>query len=212
MNLSESSHHLHFKGVVKHFHRTNNWIKFLWVAHASPPYPLRLLLTSFCFQSNPLLSVRSLFFSHSRQSLLHIYVILLFSPAYLITTFSYSYRKCDCSSLLPSSTHHLMLWGLTAETISASHFLRIPFVMGCCLGEVMRCSGGPRLNNITGNNRQWPYWVVQVCWTWAGKRQSFVTSDSYAVQLMEADIFLYFIPQMQANWKKHDREFLEKVN
>lgn len=39
-----------------------------------------------------------------------------------------------------------------------------------------------------------------------------MTSDSYAVWLMEADMSLYVIPQMQANWKKHDGESLEKVS
>ena len=39
-----------------------------------------------------------------------------------------------------------------------------------------------------------------------------MTSDSYAVWPMEADISLYVIHQMQANWKKHDGEFLEKVS
>lgn len=39
-----------------------------------------------------------------------------------------------------------------------------------------------------------------------------MTSDSYAVWPMEADIFLYVIPQMQANWKQPDGEFPEKVS
>lgn len=36
------------------------------------------------------------------KSLQHIYVILFFSPAYLITTFSCSHWNCDCSSFLPN--------------------------------------------------------------------------------------------------------------
>lgn len=75
-----------------------------------PSFPSPLLLTSLCLQSNPIPFERSVLFSHSGHSLLHIYVIFLFSPVYLITPFSCSYKKCDCSSLLPNSTHHLMLW------------------------------------------------------------------------------------------------------